>query len=147
MSQQARQQLVNSKNTFFQNDSQRSDLLDESITQTDLIALLIDLCETKGYPVEFTAIKSDHHDDRNLGEHCHYNGWCADCWPLATAKAGDYLDAGDERFAMFLRDVAAAQYLYQIGLAGSAYTSANVAAAGSSVFQDDGGDHVHIGAQ
>jgi len=147
MSQEARDQLVASANTVFQDDSQRADLKSPALTQTDLIALLIDLCETKEHAVEFTAIKSDHHDDRNLGEHCHYNGWCADLWPLASTTAGDYLDAGDPRFQAFLRDVAAAPHLYQIGLAGSAWTEDNVAAAGDSVFQDDGGDHVHVGAQ
>jgi hypothetical protein len=146
MSQEARNALVASPNTFFQADSQRTDLESLTLTQTDLIALLTELVG-KGHILEFTAIKSDHHDDSNLGEHCHFNGYCADLWPLASRQAGDYLDADDPRFQAFLRDVDASGYTYQIGLAGSAWTSANAVAAGDSVFHDDGEDHVHIGAR
>ena len=146
MSVEARLALVASPRTFFQNDTQRADLDDPATTQTGLIALLTELV-AKGHNIEFTAIKSDHHDDSNLGEHCHFNGYCADLWPLASETAGDYLDAGDPRFAAFLRDVDASQWTYQIGLAGTAWTSANAVAAGDSVFHDDGADHVHIGAR
>jgi hypothetical protein len=146
MSIEARKALVDHPHTFFQAQSQRDDLLDPNKTRTELIALLTDLVNA-GHIIEFTAIKSDHHDDSDLGEHCHFNGYCADCWPLASASAGDYLDASDERFAAFLRDAAHSQWLYQIGLAGSAYTERNVAAAGPSAFHDDGGDHVHLGAK
>lgn len=145
MSQEARQALVDSPNTIFQADSQRADLLDESRTNTTLIALLADLIE-KGHKIEFTAIKSDHHDDSNLGEHCHFNGFCADCWPLASTTAGDYLNAEDPRFQQFLKDVDASLFTYQTGLAGTAWTSANALAAGDAVFHDDGEDHVHLGA-
>src|SRR5580704_16792274 len=102
MSQEARDVLVASPHTFFQADSQRTDLENEVITQTGLIALLTELLE-KGHILEFTAVKTDHHDDSNLGLHCHFNGYCADLWPLASATAGDYLDAGDPRFQAFLR--------------------------------------------
>lgn len=146
MSEEARAALVASPNTFFQDDTQRADLDDDHVTQTGLIAILTELIG-KGHAIEFTAIKSDHHDDSNLGLHCHFNGYCADLWPLASASAGDYLDAGDARFQAFLSDVAHSQYLYQVGLAGSAWTSANAVAAGDSVFHDDGADHVHIGAE
>jgi hypothetical protein len=146
MSVEARLALVASPRTFFQNDTQRADLDDPATTQTGLIALLTELV-AKGHNIEFTAIKSDHHDDSNLGEHCHFNGYCADLWPLASETGGNYLDAGDPRFAAFLRDVDASQWTYQIGLAGTAWTSANAVAAGDSVFHDDGADHVHIGAR
>lgn len=145
MSIEAREALVASPNTFFQADSQRSDLLDPAITQTYLIALLTALVE-KDHILEFTAVKSDHHDDSALGEHCHFNGYCADLWPLASEKAGDYLDANDPRFQAFLRDVDASTWLYQVGLAGSAWTSENAVAAGGKVFHDDGADHIHLGA-
>ena len=52
----------------------------------------------------------------------------------------------DPRFQKFLEDVSKNQYLYQIGLAGSADIAINHTAAGSTVFSDDGGDHVHIGS-
>lgn len=145
MSLATRQAIVDSPLTFFQRDSQRSDLIDPGVTQTGLIALILFLLE-KGWALEFTAIKSDHGDDSALGEHCHHNGYCADLWPLASLTAGDYLDASDGRFQQFLRDCAAAVDLYQIGLAGSADTAENRNAAGATVFEDDGADHVHLGA-
>jgi hypothetical protein len=130
----------------FQRPSQRTDLETVGVTQTQLIALLLDLTG-KGHHIEITAVKSDHSDDGILGEHSHYNGYCVDCWPLASATPGDYLDASDSRFQKFLRDAAASAWLYQIGLAGSAWTDANAAAAGPTAFHDDGADHVHLGAQ
>jgi hypothetical protein len=145
MSQAARDALIASPLTFFQDDTQRADLDDVDTTQTGLIALLSELV-AKGHAIEFTAVKTDHRDDSALGEHCHFNGYCADLWPLASATAGDYLDAGDPRFQAFLRDVATSPYLYQVGLAGTAWTSANAVAAGGTVFHDDGADHVHLGA-
>jgi hypothetical protein len=146
MSAEARQALVDSPNTLFTDATQRSDLLDENITQTYLIALLSNLV-AKGHVIEFTAIKTDHHDDSALGEYCHFNGWCADCWPLSTTTAGAYLDAGDARFLSFLSDAAADPDLFQIGLAGSAWTPEAIAAAGPTVFEDAGGDHIHLGAK
>jgi len=147
MSQQARQALVDSPNTIFQHDSQRSDLLNESLTQTDLIALLTEICITRGYPVEFTAVRSDHRNDSCLGLHSHADGYAADCWPLDSRTAGAYLDAGDPRFQAFLHDLSLSPWLWQIGLAGSADTAQNKAAGGPSVFSDEGADHVHLGAR
>lgn len=144
MSQEARQQLVDL--LVFQRDSERGDLLDPNRTQTQLIALLLDLAQHHGWHIEVTAVRRDHHDDSGLGLHCHANGYAADCWPLASANAGDYLDAGDARFRGFLSDAASSAWLYQTGLAGTAYTDANMAAAGARAFQDDGADHVHLGA-
>jgi hypothetical protein len=144
VSQEARQQLVNL--LVFQRDTERGDLLDPNRTQTQLVALLLDLAQSHGWHIEITAVRTDHHDDSGLGLHCHANGYAADCWPLASAAAGDYLDAGDSRFQTFLRDAAASAWLYQTGLAGSAYTATNMAAAGPRAFQDDGADHVHLGA-
>ena len=145
MSQQARQNLVKSPNTIFQSDSQRIDLLTIGKTQTQLIALLLELVG-KGHILEFTAIKSDHRDDSDLGLHCHFFGYCADLWPLASRNPGDYLDAGDQRFKNFLHDVSVSPWLYQIGLAGSADTPTNQAWAGLTVFSDEGADHIHIGS-
>lgn len=146
MSQQAREALVASANTFFQHDSQRTDLRDSHRTRTELIALLTELCITKGWAVEFTAIRADHHDDSSLGLHSHSNGYCVDLWPLKAKKAGRYLDASDPKFKAFLRDAASSGWIYQIGLAGSADVPANRAAAGTTAFSDGGADHVHFGA-
>lgn len=146
MSLQARKWLVAHPNTIFQRQSQRDDLLDLNKTKTENVALLIELVK-KGHIIEFTAIKSDHHDDSALGEHCHFNGYCDDCWPLASNKAGDYLDASDPRFQQFLKDAADSPYIHQIGLAGTAVTKDNIAAAGAPYFEDSGSDHVHLGSQ
>ena len=144
MSQQARQELVNL--LVFQSSTEKGDLLDPNRTQTQLIALLLDLAKNHGWHIEVTAVRTDHHDDSSLGLHCHANGYAADCWPLASATPGNYLDAGDSRFQQFLKDAAASSWIFQIGLAGSAYTSANMGAAGQTAFKDDGADHVHLGA-
>ena len=95
MSQQARQYLVSK--LFFQDDTQKPDLLDENKTQTDLIALLVELVN-KGHHIEITAVRTDHSNDSGLGEHCHANGYCADMWPLSGPTAGAWLDAGDPYF-------------------------------------------------
>ncbi len=130
---------------FFQAASQRSDLLDPNATQTQLIAFLLDMVNA-GFFLEVTAVRSDHHDDSALGLHCHAHGYCADVWPLNTPKAGDYMDATSVHFQDFLEVAAASPWRYQIGLAGSAQTAENRAAAGSSCFDDDGADHIHVGA-
>ena len=143
MSLAARQYLVSK--LVFQHESQKQDLLNPAVTKTELIALLLDMVHA-GLILEITAVKSDHHDDSNLGYLCHFNGFCADCWPLADSTPGNYLDANDPRFQSFLRVASQSVWLHQIGLAGSAWTHANEDAAGKSSFQDDGGDHVHLGA-
>ncbi len=151
MSIQARGALVNGPNTKFQDDTQRSDLLDVNLTQTELIALLTELVQ-KGHIILFTAVRSDHHDDSGLGTPpqyigTHAHGWAADLWPLNSDDPTDYIDADDPRFQRFLADAAASSWLHQIGLAGSADTSTNQSAAGPTVFSDDGGDHVHLGSR
>lgn len=145
MSIEARQALVASPHTIFQRQSQRDDLLSPETTQTGLIALLSDLV-AKGHIILFTAIKSDHHDDSAGGVHCHFNGYCADVWPLNSTNPTDYIDATDPRFQRFLEDASVNPFLHQIGLAGSADCSADLHAAGETVFEDSGGDHVHLGS-
>lgn len=135
---------------FFQTESQKKDLLNPSITQTELIARLMHLIN-EGYYFEITRVQSDHHDDCE-GHGCHHAGWAVDCWPLITAKAGDYLDASTGAFRAFLAACAKVPYLMQIGLGGSAWSTANVEATGlslndASVFEDDGQDHVHLGVR
>ncbi|MGA8574773.1 MAG: hypothetical protein WB609_03680 [Candidatus Cybelea sp.] len=150
MSLQARQGLVS--RLFFQDPTvQKADLLREAPardakfhgTQTQLIALLLGLLQ-KGHQIEITMVQTGHHDD---GPHGHAGGYAVDCWPLASAKAGDYIDASTEAFRTFLSDAAASPWLYQIGLVGDgADSKENFAAAGPTAFQDDGGAHVHLGA-
>lgn len=145
MSLLARQALVDSGRLFFQNDTQKSDLLNPGLTQTELIAFLLELTNL-GFNLEITAVRTDHSDDLALGEHCHANGYCVDLWPLKRAIAADYMGPNDPGMISFLESCAASNWLYQIGLAGSAYTEENAAAAGHTAFADDGADHIHLGA-
>jgi hypothetical protein len=145
MSQQARQYLVNHPHTIFQRDSQKSDLLDETKTKTELIALLTGLI-SKGNIILFTAVVSDHSDDACLGFHSHANGFCADTWPLKSTAPTDYVGADEPEMDRYLADAAVSPWLYQIGLAGSADTTGDSAAAGDTKFSDGGADHIHLGA-
>jgi len=145
MSQQARDWLISHPNTLFQRDTQRDDLRDENVTKTELIALLVDLIQ-KGHIILFTAVKSDHHPDNDLGFHSHENGFCADVWPLNTTAPTDYVNANEPKMIQFLADAARSTWLYQIGLAGSADTAQDTSAAGRTKFSDDGADHIHLGA-
>ena len=152
MSQQARDDLVNSGKLVFQDASQKSDLENTALTQTQLIALLQYLCVTKGHHIEITACRSDHHDDSDLAPTpphlgTHAGGWAVDCWPLTDGTPGSYIDPSTQAFRDFLSDVKRAPYLLQIGLGGAADTEANRAAAGDTVFSDDGADHIHCGTQ
>jgi len=142
MSIQAREQLCD--RLIFQRDSQRSDLMDPDMTNTDLIALMLDV--TKNVYWEVTAVRSDHHDDSGLGLHSHANGYCLDGWPLNSKTAGDYMDPDSLSFEAALRFARNSSWLYQIGLAGTADTEPNREAAGPTVFSDSGADHVHLGA-
>jgi hypothetical protein len=147
MSQQTRQWVCD--RLVFQDDTQQSDLLNENLTQTNLIALLEQLLKL-GAHIEVTAVRSDHHDDSNLaqppyiGTHAH--GWAIDLWPLIDSTPGNYVDAGTETFRDFLTECARLDGLFQIGLAGSADTPENHVSAGPTCFSDDGADHVHISA-
>lgn len=147
MSQAVRESVV--AKLIFQNESQRTDLLNESLTQTELIALL-EYLTNKGHHLEITAVLTDHHDDSGLnpnpphvGTHAH--GWAIDCWPLNTPTPGDYVDSSTHEFRQFLIDAAQGPCLYQIGLTEDAYTTININAAGPTVFEDDGGSHCHLG--
>lgn len=118
--------------------------MDPNVTSTDLIALMLDV--TNGTSWEVTAVRSDHHDDSGLGEHSHANGYCLDGWPLNSKTPGDYMDANAIVFDQALRKASASEWMYQIGLAGSAWNEGAIATAGPTVFHDDGADHVHLGA-
>jgi hypothetical protein len=149
LSQQARDTVVNSKATFFQAQSQVSDLENPALTDSNLIAAAQYILDG-GFAFEFTAVRTDHHDDGPTG---HAGGLAFDGWPLASNAAGDYLDASDQKFKDFLVHVGKFPGLYQLGLAGTAYSAANVIASGlpedfakdPCVFHDGGADHVHIG--
>lgn len=149
MSTEARQSLASSSHIIFRTPAQRDDIASLDGVQTELVAFLVALIDA-GWMIEVTALMSDHHNDLDLNPiapHCgtHAAGWAIDCWPLSRVEEGAYLDAGDSRFQDFLRSATQAPFLMQIGLAGSAWTLENIAAAGKFVFADDGDDHVHFG--
>jgi len=143
MSAQARAALVSK--LIFQDETQKSDLLDESKTQTSLIAYLLGLVD-KGYHIEITAVRTDHDDDSALGLHCHANGYAVDCWPLNSATPGDYMTQDTHPFRQFLVDAASSPWNFQIGLGGCADNSGDAIAAGSTEFPDNGADHIHLGS-
>ena len=147
MSVEARKALIEHKHLFWSNKgSQQGDISDETKTKTNLIELLTDLL-AKGHIIFITCVNSDHHDDTNLGLHCHHNGYAFDCWPQNSVSPGDFCNADDPKMLKFLEDAAIDPIWYQTGLAGSAYTHADVVAAGRGVFADDGADHIHLGVQ
>lgn len=140
--------LAASANTKFQRMVERDDLINELRTQDKLIQCLWQI--TRTWPVMFTAVVSDHSDDRAEGPHCHRNGYCADLWPIyITNGTWEYVDAGTHNFRLFLQCVKNAPNIYEIGLGGSAYTQQNMLAASggrcNDIFEDSNQDHVHIG--
>lgn len=141
-----RAELVAHRNTLFQRDSQRYDLLDPTKTKQCLIDSLSTLVE-KGHFIEFTCIQSDHHDDSALGEHCHRNGYCADVWFNSIDRIGSYLDADSHAFALAVKDVSELPRLHQVGLAGSAQIARLRDQAGDKQFDDGGADHIHLGTE
>lgn len=147
MSIALRKWVANHPHLFFQNPSQKADLLDEKKTQSVTIALLQDLLNKQHY-IELTAVKTDHHDDSGLGLHCHFNGYCFDGWFLNTPKAGDYAAVDSAVMIAGLHDAGADDHKYQIGETPDAYTHAEIVAAGTvGVFKDGGGSHIHFGAK
>lgn len=152
MSIQARQKLVDSPNTIFQNDSQRGDFLNPNIVKTEVVALILEIIG-KGHFLEFTAVCSDHHDDSCLGPHSHKSGDAFDCWPLVSARAGDYADASSPEMLSFVADLFASPWLYQGGLGGSSQTEEIIRAAGYQdyspprLFEDGPQDHIHAGCK
>jgi hypothetical protein len=149
LSAATREALAASPHIVFRSPEQRDDIVNVNCVHTQLVAFLQYLVDSRVY-IEVTAVMSDHHNDLDLNPiapHCgtHAGGWAIDCWPLLRPEEGAYLDAGDERFQSFLEVAKSGPWIYQIGLAGSAYTPENIAAAGSLVFEDEGADHIHFG--
>jgi hypothetical protein len=134
---------------MFQRDSQKEDLMNPAMTNTALIAGLLEL--TNNFEIVITAVRSDHHDD---GPYGHAGGFAADLWVNDSANPTDYADAGSLTMQRFLRNVGQSEWVWQVGLAGSADTPENRAATGlpyeswnapKTVFSDDGADHIHFG--
>jgi hypothetical protein len=136
---------------FFQSSSERQDILNESVVKTELVGLL-EYLQAKGYYIEITAVTTDHHPDGYLssqpgGAGTHQYGWAVDCWPLNSAKPGDYMDQTTHSFRQFLKDATGYPYTMQVGLGGAAFLQANMDVLCAYGFQDDGSDHVHLGTK
>jgi hypothetical protein len=148
MSMQARLSLVNSNHTIF-TPEQRADFLDLSKTSTNLVAFLLEMIG-KGHIIQFTAVRSDHHDDTGLNptpphSGTHGAGFAVDCWPLTAFIANEWVDARSADMQEFLRDAARSPWLKQIGLAGDADNFLDEIAAGGTWFPDSGASHIHLG--
>lgn len=152
MSIETRMAVAYNRHLIFQRQSQRSDLIDPTMTQTYLIAFLDHLL-AQGWILEVTAVRSDHANDEGLGlsgyPWCgtHAHGWAVDLWPLNSVKAGDYMEASDPHFQKFLSQAMNAPFYMQTGLAGEADTPINHVAAGRMSFTDGGASHVHLGVR
>jgi hypothetical protein len=152
MSLEARQQLVTSGRIIFQDEhngtpkpTQRADLLNPDLTKSDLIGLLLYI--THFYPIEITAVRSDHHIDGD-GPGLHNPGGSAvDGWPLNSPTPGDYMDQNALGFQTFLAALRKGPGYYDTGLGGDAYTPANMKAAGTAAFEDNGLSHIHFGSE
>ncbi len=132
-------------------DTDRSDMLDESKTDSNLVALFQHII-AGGFCIGVMAVNSDHHYD---GTTEHSAGLAFDGWPLNRAVWGDWVDS--DKLGPYLKHVAAFPGIRNIGLAGTAYTTPNIDATGllvtqdvesanqSVVFHDDGADHIHHG--
>ena len=123
-----------------------ADLRDTRVTNTNLIALLIDsdrAAKELGCFVLITMVRTGHHDD---GPHGHFGGFAADTWLLNSQRDGDYVHGTDQTFTKWLRATHASPWQWQIILAGEAITDANLAAIAPDGFTEDAPDHVHQGA-
>ena len=123
-----------------QNSIAKGDLLDPSITQTDLVALLQRAVDTPAngglnYKLTLTSIRSDHKDDSCLGPHGHSNGYAVDCWPDDKSQ-----------LQAFIQDMATSnKWVTKIGLGGAAQAVArNIDPGNTVIFNDNDSDHVHL---
>jgi hypothetical protein len=149
MSVEARQALVSS--LVFQDEhngtatpTQRGDLLDPSLTDSGLVALLDDVLALHPF-FEVTSVRRDHPTDD--GPNGHRGGKAIDGWPLRSQTPGDYADAEGPEMTATLEAAARSSWLYQVGLGGLADTPGNAAIAGRTCFCDNQFDHVHLGAR
>src|ERR1700730_14435636 len=98
MSQEARDALVDGGHLFYDDGTQKSDLQDESLTNTGLIKYLTQLTTEYGHHLMVTAVRTDHPTWDGGPDGQGHNAGCAiDCWPLTGALTANpnYLDAAD----------------------------------------------------
>lgn len=132
------------KHLTFQRDSQKSDLLDRSLTTDNLLAAIgravLPEPAGQGHKLLITSVRTDHSDDRDLGPHCHARGYAVDLWPVDVAN----MDRIIQDFCSNNRQV------MKIGLGGSSQSShpeagtTEILVGDTLVFDDNSSDHIHV---
>lgn len=143
MSIETRQALVNNPKLVLKAASQKEDLLNPNLTNTWLIAFLIDLVSTCKRPILITAIRTDHASGTLHNPY----GRAIDCWNA------DWATNGDDKVidVMQAAAIVGAKYkpaLVEVGLSGTAaYFKHYVTWPLSNVFIEDYGknnEHLHL---
>jgi hypothetical protein len=121
-------QVANHKNISFTNFSQKSDLLDTSMTNTNLIAILKTALD-QGFVIQVTSVRSDHGDDSCLGppgvyNHGHAHGYALDCWC--------------EDLQSFVQHLCSNPMVMKIGLGGPQAQALQLSPGATVVFNDNG---------
>lgn len=157
MSQQARE-LLCSKLIFKDehdgtaNPTQRADLMDPAMTDSGLVAMMLDVIKEDYFFVEVTAVRRDHLTID--GPNGHNPGGCGlDGYFLKSRTHADWLDPTSPHFADGLEQAFASPWRRQIGLGGDTQTAENFTAIHDpamidtdSAFHDNSSDHIHFGS-
>jgi hypothetical protein len=139
---EARQALVDNPKLSFTDDRQRSDLLDDSLTSTYLIAMLQTLLVTCIEPIELLAIRSDHPTPDGVWEH--WGGKAGDLYPK------NWEGREQEACCNVMKAMADNQWCEQFGAGGvtrawiSYVTWPSPPSGNSFTFDDDNEDHLHF---
>jgi len=118
----------------FANAVEKADLLDATKTHDNLIAMLA-VFAGRGYDILITSVRSDHHDDSQLGPHGHSSGYAVDLWlpPIQSSR-------------MVNDAIQSNHYVTKIGLGGvfqREFTQRGEIN-GTLVFDDNSTDHLHF---
>lgn len=139
MSLQARQDLV-AKLTFT-DGTQKSDLLDPTITDTWLIAMLTDLVTRCAEPIEILAVRTDH--PSKDGPWAHSGGLAVDLYPK------NWEGREKEAVVYVMKAVAENPYAWAIGFGGVTQqwqTYVSWPTRNFVAFNDSDEDHLHVDA-
>jgi hypothetical protein len=129
-----RQQVVSK--LVLKRDSQRTDLLDVTMTNTWLIQALLELIAGPR-PILMTAVRSDH----SPGSLHNPPGMAADLWHA------DWASVGDDKITDVMKTISGITCIRSVGLAGIAkkYRTWVTWPSWQTVFNDNDVDHLHIG--
>jgi len=127
-------QVANHRNISYTNLTQKADLLDVTVTNTNLIAALKDVLD-KGFVVQVTSVKTDHSDDSCLGipgvyNHGHTHGYALDCWC--------------EDLQSFVQYLCDNPLVMKIGLGGARAQALQITPGATMVFSDNNEPHIHF---